>query len=712
MRTGLLMLLVAVGLLLANPPFIPNVPVSHDPGTGNQNETSLGTWGRNCAYGGWNDNRTGVYHVGFGRTTDGGLTWVDTLMMAPSYTEDGDPVIAVDDSGTVYYFWLNFNRSTYRGYIYLVKSRDSGRTWGPFINCTPDAPNSLNDKPWVTIDGNNIFLTVYDYGSSNGLLFRRSTNRGQTWSNGVQFGSGGNGTFPFRGLDSTVFVGWGFQNISLNKSTDMGRTWQGQRTVISCTWNPGSTPWRLNNVPSFATSRDRSRQYVAFADSRLMASQLDVFFSRSTDAGATWSTPVRINDNPVDTTKQFYPWISVDPYDRVHAVWYDTRQGGGRLAEYYSVSTDFGATWSPNLRASDTAVYSSTFIGDYQACVADSWQVSALWCDTRRAPGNPDAFFTRAPFPSGGGDVGCRVILAPVGLLDSGTVVTPACSVFNYGAAAASYNVRLKVGAGYSQVAGVANHAPGTAQYVTFPTWTARPRGALAVSCSTELFGDTVAGNDRATGTVTVAVHDVGVAMIVAPTGTIDSGAPVTPACSLVNLGTSPENYTVRMRIGAGYDQTAAVTGHVPGACIGVAFPGWVAGPIGVLPVQCSLFISDQVPANNQRRDSVRVIPFQVVAELPGQIPLYRLAAPEPNPFGTGVVIRYGLPGASPVSLRIYSAAGKLVRTLSHGMQPAGTYGVAWNGCDDAGRAVGRGVYYCRLVADGFTAERKLVKLE
>jgi hypothetical protein len=100
-------------------------------------------------------------------------------------------------------------------------------------------------------------------------------------------------------------------------------------------------------------------------------------------------------------------------------------------------------------------------------------------------------------------DVGCTRIIAPAGSVDSGQSVTPACSLYNYGNQAETYAVRMKVGA-YDQVATVTGHAPGTAVHVTFPNWTASPVGTLAVSCSTELGGDRVAANNKATGTVTV----------------------------------------------------------------------------------------------------------------------------------------------------------------------------------------------------------------
>ena len=77
-----------------------------------------------------------------------------------------------------------------------------------------------------------------------------------------------------------------------------------------------------------------------------------------------------------------------------------------------------------------------------------------------------------------------------------------------------------------------------------------------------------------------------------------------------------------------------------------------------------------------------------------------------PNPFARLARISFNLPRAVPAELGIYSVDGRLVRTL-----PA-TSGVVWNGADDTGKPVGRGVYYCRLQGPAFSATTKLVKAE
>jgi hypothetical protein len=82
-----------------------------------------------------------------------------------------------------------------------------------------------------------------------------------------------------------------------------------------------------------------------------------------------------------------------------------------------------------------------------------------------------------------------------------------------------------------------------------------------------------------------------------------------------------------------------------------------------------------------------------------------------PNPFNPSTNIRYSLAKRSTVVLELYNAIGQKVRTLIDGEQSTGTYGVVWNGKNDAGGHVASGVYFYRLRTDSFTAVRKLLLL-
>ena len=85
------------------------------------------------------------------------------------------------------------------------------------------------------------------------------------------------------------------------------------------------------------------------------------------------------------------------------------------------------------------------------------------------------------------------------------------------------------------------------------------------------------------------------------------------------------------------------------------------------------------------------------------------LARSYPNPFNPATRIAFGLKEPAHVSLRIFDAAGRLVRVLAEAERAAGTYAERWDGTNDGGSAVASGVYFCRLTAGPFSQTRKMI---
>ncbi len=85
--------------------------------------------------------------------------------------------------------------------------------------------------------------------------------------------------------------------------------------------------------------------------------------------------------------------------------------------------------------------------------------------------------------------------------------------------------------------------------------------------------------------------------------------------------------------------------------------------------------------------------------------------APAPNPFASTTWLRYALPVAARVSLRLYDVRGRLIRTLESGIREAGDHAIAWDGRDQAGHRVGSGAYYARLAVGTGELVRTLVRL-
>ncbi len=273
----------------------------------------------------------------------------------------------------------------------------------------------------------------------------------------------------------------------------------------------------------------------------------------------------------------------------------------------------FEAVFSISNRYQDTKTVTDLLPGEEREITFANWTADTLGtlavaCSTRLAgddvPANDKttaSVFVRLI------DVQPVAIVAPVGLVDSGTVIAPKVRVKNNGNQAATFPTLLVIGS-YSNTQTVANLLPGEEREITFSSWTATVRGVNVIKCTTRLSGDRVPSNDKLEGTVTVVIKDVGVTAIVAPAGTVNPGTSVTPACSVYNYGSEAVTYTVRMQIGTFYNQTASVTDHAPGTAAYVTFPNWTASPLGLWAVKCSTeLVGDLRPANDKKTGTVAV---------------------------------------------------------------------------------------------------------
>ncbi len=311
-------------------------------------------------------------------------------------------------------------------------------------------------------------------------------------------------------------------------------------------------------------------------------------------------------------------------------------------------------------------------------------------------------------------DVGVTRIAAPTGIVESGMVVTPACTVRNYGTTSEDYSVRLRIGSGYDTTVSVTGHAAGTLLRVEFPAWVANQLGSFAVSCSTELADDANPANDRQLDSCFVRgiVRDIGVVEIIAPQDTVDSGVAVVPLVLVQNYGTRAEDAPFWIHIGAGYAESVYVALE-PGEQDTARFPAWTPQRVGPVWMTCVAALGpDMNRSNDTLRDTCFVLPPTGVTELAGLPTVAALDDAVPTPFRGSTVIRFGLPQPATAQVAIYSVAGRLVRSLVEGTQPAGYHRVTWDGRDEAGASVACGIYYCRFRSGDFGAMKKLVKLD
>jgi len=107
--------------------------------------------------------------------------------------------------------------------------------------------------------------------------------------------------------------------------------------------------------------------------------------------------------------------------------------------------------------------------------------------------------------------------------------------------------------------------------------------------------------------------------------------------------------------------------------------------------------------------DTTPSLEIENLIELPSEIVLH---SAYPNPFNPVTSIRYNLPQAGLVNLKIFDLMGKEIRTLTAGFEYAGEKSTIWDAKDNQGNLVSSGVYIYRLVTAGQIRSSKLVLLK
>jgi hypothetical protein len=356
----------------------PAVTVNQDTAAAPQNETSIAvdpnnpnrvvasandyvarTWscsisGTPCS--GLADGYSGTYY-----SNNAGTTWCCTSsdpahlgtlipgvtrLTGGPYDAGGDPSVAFDSQGHVYYAGLGFNRTSPPNTVAVNKGTFSGGSlsWSAptFINATT-SPSTLNDKEWIAVDSNTsspfrdrvyVTWTRFLFNPANGsyvqspIMFASSSDGGQTFttpklvSGNVLYGQG---SHPVVGPDGTLYVFWdaSTRHQSLNstwmvKSTDGGATWSSPTAVSTLADIPplAKTAFRVNSFPAAAATpngdlyatwagevpNDGSTYAGTTGCAYFIAGLAAVranchsaaVYSKSTDGGATWSAPTAV----------------------------------------------------------------------------------------------------------------------------------------------------------------------------------------------------------------------------------------------------------------------------------------------------------------------------------------------------------------------------------------------------------------------------------
>lgn len=245
------------------------------------------------------------------------------------------------------------------------------------------------------------------------MLFSRSSDQGQTWSEPIRIsthaglprddnGSVG-GFVQAVAPDGGIYAVWADGNtIVLTESHDGGRTFSPSHPVVE-TGAPyfGETTAisRVEGFPQIALDARHNLLYVCWSD--YTNGDIDVFLASSSDRGRTWSKPIRVNDDKLHNgLDQFYQWMTVDrSTGAVYLEFYDRRNDPRNVKAQITLarSTNGGKTFTNYSWTNAAFNPEGAFLGDYTWLAADHDHIYAAWTETVPQP-EP-----AAPSPAGHG---------------------------------------------------------------------------------------------------------------------------------------------------------------------------------------------------------------------------------------------------------------------------------------------------------------------
>jgi hypothetical protein len=424
---------IVVTPALAQPKPIIGPPVRVDPGgtTYAANETTASASGVNPKHivAGWNDWRRSpvggeIINSGFSLSINGGQSWTDFLLRPPVPNQssvEGDPMTGYDQrTGTLWAGAISFSGN---GGIYVARKLAEDTF---FQDSVMARVSGGTDKGWIAAgprpgmpDTTRVYITY-----NEGVI--RSDDLGVTWTSPVSLGFG-IGYLPRVGPGGELYVAfWDFgSGVLLKRSLNGGQSFTDHviatRMDVWGTQDGSRFPgtFRVPSLNYIAVDPNDGTLYATYFDTTSMQggnANVDVYFTKSTDQGTTWTTPVVLNGDAAPAGDQFFSWIEADQHGRLHVLYWDSRRTiqndnavNGMFDAYYAYSVNGGDSWmefrlTPATWNSDDDGLNrpQQFMGDYLGMAVAGNFAYPVYVDT--SAGDPDTFVhtIRLPIP---GDV-------------------------------------------------------------------------------------------------------------------------------------------------------------------------------------------------------------------------------------------------------------------------------------------------------------------
>jgi phage terminase large subunit-like protein len=269
----------------------------------------------------WFDERDGNSEIYYKRSTDAGASWGEDTRLTNNSAFSSYPSVSVSGQ-VVHIVWRDFRDGNEE--IYYKRSPDAGVSWGADTRLTNNSANS--SSPSVSVSGQVVHIVWFDNRDGNDeIYYKRSTDGGVSWGADARLTNNSATSYSTSVSVSgqVVHVVWfderdGNSEIYYKRSTDAGASWGADTRLTN------------NSANSFSPSVSVSGQvvHVVWSDNR-EGNNNEIYYKRSTDGGVSWGADTRLTNNSANSS---YPSVSVSG-QVVHVVWYDERDGNSEI--YY-----------------------------------------------------------------------------------------------------------------------------------------------------------------------------------------------------------------------------------------------------------------------------------------------------------------------------------------------------------------------------------------
>lgn len=348
--------------------FQPAVNISNSAGgVADQQLTANG----NSVFAVWADNTPGNFDIFFRRSTDGGATWGQIINLSATPISSRFPQIAVDGNN-VFVIWDDFTDFNSPHKVILRRSTDGGATFLPAQQLSDDPPSGQFCFSNIAASGNLVLPYWVDCrpNTFDQTYYRRSLDSGANFDPiTLTPGNGGTSATKIIMTGSDVYILTSSTALPtgallLRRSLNGGVAFEAAKTIWPTSVNAADIVGNGNSV------------YVLFRPQSQFGSN-DISFIRSTDSGATFSSPINVSNVPSTVGASNGHLKLLD--QQLYFVWSETDAVSGTppfpavTDTYFRKSIDGGVTFSPKMNLSNNKTSVQPTIGATSQGVYVTW---------------------------------------------------------------------------------------------------------------------------------------------------------------------------------------------------------------------------------------------------------------------------------------------------------------------------------------------------